>query len=35
MAKLVDIDGMKHEEAATKWIEENEDIWFRWLHALQ
>jgi len=34
MSKLVDIDGMKHEEAASRWIEENEDVWSPWLYAL-
>ena len=34
MSKLVDIDGMKHEETASRWIEENEDVWSPWLFAL-
>ena len=33
MSKLVDIDGMKQEEAASRWIEENEDVWSPWLYA--
>jgi len=34
MLKLVDIDGMEHEEAASRWIEENEDVLPPWLFAL-
>lgn len=31
MAKFVDIDEMEAEEAAAKWIEENEAIWSAWM----
>jgi glycine betaine/proline transport system substrate-binding protein len=27
MAALVDIDKMSHEEAAAKWLADNEDVW--------
>ena len=27
MAALVDIDGMTHEDAAKKWLADNEDVW--------
>ena len=27
MAKLVDIDGMTHQDAAKKWLADNEDVW--------
>lgn len=30
VAKWVDIDRMTPEEAATKWIEENEAVWSKW-----
>jgi glycine betaine/proline transport system substrate-binding protein len=30
MAKLVDIDGMEPEEAATAWLEANEAVWKPW-----
>ncbi|MEM8841607.1 MAG: glycine betaine ABC transporter substrate-binding protein, partial [Pseudomonadota bacterium] len=30
MAKLVDIDEMEPEEAATAWLESNEDVWKPW-----
>jgi glycine betaine/proline transport system substrate-binding protein len=31
MAALVDIDGLSHEEAATKWLADNEATWKSWL----
>ena len=31
MAKLVDIDGLTHEEAAQKWLADNEAVWQPWL----
>ncbi len=31
MAKLVDIDGLEHEEAADKWLADNEAAWKPWL----
>lgn len=31
VAASVDVDNMSPEEAATKWIEENEDVWSAWL----
>jgi glycine betaine/proline transport system substrate-binding protein len=31
MAALVDIDGMSHEEAAVKWLQDNEATWKAWL----
>ena len=31
MAALVDIDGLTHKEAATKWLAENELTWKKWL----
>ena len=31
---LVDVDEMTHEEAASKWIEENEAVWNGWLEAV-
>ena len=27
MAKLVDIDGMSHQDAAKKWLADNESVW--------
>ncbi len=27
MAALVDVDGMTHEDAAAKWVADNEDVW--------
>ena len=27
MAALVDIDKMSHEDAAAKWLADNEDVW--------
>lgn len=35
MSKLVDIDSMEYEDAATKWIEDNEAVWSDWLYAPQ
>ena len=32
MAKLVDIDEMEPEEAATHWLEENGDVWKVWIN---
>ncbi|ETX12325.1 glycine/betaine ABC transporter substrate-binding protein [Marinomonas ushuaiensis DSM 15871] len=31
MAALVDIDGLSHEEAAEKWLADNEATWKKWL----
>ena len=31
MAKLVDIDGLKPEEAAAQWLEDNESVWAGWM----
>jgi glycine betaine/proline transport system substrate-binding protein len=30
MAKLVDIDGMEPEDAASAWLEANEAVWKPW-----
>ena len=30
MAALVDVDGMTHEDAAKKWLADNEDVWKPW-----
>lgn len=30
MAALVDVDGMTHEDAAKKWLTDNEDVWKPW-----
>lgn len=35
MAVYVDVDEMEHEEAAARWLEENEEVWRPWLHASQ
>jgi glycine betaine/proline transport system substrate-binding protein len=32
MAKLVDIDGMEPEDAATAWMDANPDVWKSWLN---
>jgi len=32
MAKLVDIDELEPEEAATVWLEENENVWQAWIN---
>ncbi|MDE0110820.1 MAG: ABC transporter substrate-binding protein [Albidovulum sp.] len=34
MAKFVDIDGMEPEDAAARWLEENEDVWKSWIEAM-
>lgn len=31
LAKMVDVDEMEPEEAATVWLEENEDVWSAWV----
>lgn len=31
MAKMVDVDGMEPEDAATAWMEANEDVWRPWV----
>jgi glycine betaine/proline transport system substrate-binding protein len=31
MAKFVDVDEMEPEDAAAKWLEENEDVWKPWM----
>jgi len=31
MAKLVDTDEMEPEDAATAWLEDNEDVWKQWV----
>ena len=33
MAKLVDVDELEPEEAATEWLETNEDVWKPWVAA--
>jgi glycine betaine/proline transport system substrate-binding protein len=33
MAKLADVDGMEPEEAADKWLADNETRWRGWLKA--
>ncbi len=33
MAKLVDIDELEPEEAATKWLKDNEDVWKPWVES--
>ena len=33
MAALVDIDKMTHEDAAKKWLKDNEAIWKPWVEA--
>lgn len=35
LAVYVDVDEMEHDEAATEWIEANEDVWKSWLYASQ
>ena len=35
MAMFVDVEEMEHDEAAARWIEENEDVWSLWLYASQ
>ena len=35
LSKLVDIDGMEIEDAASKWIEDNKEVWLDWLYAAQ
>lgn len=35
MSKLVDTDGMEYDEAAAKWIADNEAVWSEWLYASQ
>ena len=35
MAMFVDVEEMEHDEAAARWIEENEEVWSRWLYASQ
>jgi glycine betaine/proline transport system substrate-binding protein len=30
MAKMVDVDGMEPEEAAKKWVADNEAVWKPW-----
>lgn len=32
MAKLVDVEGMEPEDAATEWLEANEAVWKTWLN---
>ena len=33
LAMYVDVDGMEHADAATRWIEENPDAVDAWFHA--
>ena len=33
MAMYVNVDKMKHADAATRWIKENKEIWESWLFA--
>ena len=35
MAMYVDVEEMEHDEAAARWIEENESVWNPWLYASQ
>ncbi len=35
MSKLVDTDGLEHDEAAARWIADNEAVWSDWLYASQ
>lgn len=35
MSKLVDVDGMEYDEAAARWIADNEAVWSDWLYASQ
>ncbi len=35
MAVFVDVDELEHDEAAARWIEENEEVWNSWLYASQ
>jgi glycine betaine/proline transport system substrate-binding protein len=35
MSKLVDTDGLQHDQAAAKWIADNETVWSDWLYASQ
>ncbi|MDA8007523.1 MAG: ABC transporter substrate-binding protein [Gammaproteobacteria bacterium] len=35
MAVYVDVDEMEHDEAAARWISENEEVWKPWLYAAQ
>jgi glycine betaine/proline transport system substrate-binding protein len=35
MSKLVDVDGMGYDEAAARWITDNEEVWSDWLYASQ
>ena len=32
LAMYVDIDGLEHADAASRWILENPDIWEPWLY---
>jgi len=35
MSKLVDTDGMEYDEAAAKWIADNQEVWSEWLYAVR
>lgn len=35
MAMYVDVDEMEYADAATRWIEENQDVVYKWLYASQ
>jgi glycine betaine/proline transport system substrate-binding protein len=35
MSKLVDTDGLQYDQAAAKWIADNESVWSDWLYASQ
>ncbi|WP_412506766.1 ABC transporter substrate-binding protein [Roseovarius sp. SYSU LYC5161] len=34
MAKLVDVDELEPEDAATEWLEQNEDVWQPWVEGM-
>ena len=34
MAALVDVDGMTHQDAAVKWLADNEDVWKPWTESV-
>ncbi len=34
MTALVDLDKMTHEDAAAKWLADNEDVWKPWTESV-
>ena len=34
MAALVDVDGMTHQDAAVKWLADNENVWKPWTESI-